>query len=1276
MTLEITNKEVMMRSLKYLVFGGIMMLALSVAGVSGASAINYEDKMNYEGVITCYRTDSSSGGLINRTTLEDFDGSASGLLPNNSKIVPRIGSEESKISCYDLMTSKTALKLSQNTNMTAGAKRSVLESIKYQVSQSGVSGVVNAVNNAVNSDSKCYAFPYIERNTSGGTDKVLYSQNFCASNNTVSFNGAINSDGYIKFEPVSGSSVKVTANNKRCVFDISDGSISGCNYSGFSSELNFKNDPVKLIASVGNFIASNMGSTPDTGINDVRYDGSTSTHGDRESNARTEYKVFSACQNYAAHATGINCTSHDSSIEAPSVALTTNSDMNAVYVKPNLTYTEQSTGDVDTANQNINEVTKIFSGGSVERYSDLKFTDAEKYQLYDYYLKDIFKITSPACSDGATVNGAGQYSARMWWSEQNKFATCYFNTGDGVNINNIKVYGVNDNGHFGRLMTFNEVITALNGLTSLEENPGDAIAENEENTEAKSIGQLCQGSDIVGVKWALCPALENMTYTANGLDSTIADMLEVDTSLYGMTDKSGQATGTYIVWEIMRNVANIAMVIFLMVIIFSQLTGYGIDNYGIKKMLPRLIIMAILINLSFYICEIIIDISNVLGEALRNLFGGVGNMIQERNGFDFGEGFISTLVTALLGGTAGVGAMSGTIVTVGLLAGGGAGSLVMIIIMVLLALVAIIFAVLLFFAMLGARMILIIGCVVAAPVVFACYILPNTQNIFKMWKKLFEACLVIFPICGAIGGMSHLIKAIVFSLDGVHAWMAVVAMLAPFLPFFILPTLLRSAISMLGKVGAGITAMGNAVRSGAARGRSAAEGALQNSGAYKDATRRAQGARAERSNAKYAAAKKRVNELLAKQKSGTLTGAEQRELRGAQRRTNAFRTRQNALNSQLLDRQSAEDVEAARVTMRAETGDYDNEIMATQLDNILSKVDGGTATKEDETKARALMAQLASQAGGASKLADLTTKYDKATGNITAERTGSSARFVGQYMAQNEKVRGAIESKNRYGASRIKDIASGVISDDIGQADYDKMDAGYLSYLRERRANGESIDGDMEESAWKNNQIMTNPNYVAKTVSQDITRDVLDKDKDFVTQKGGVVTRYAGELGQERINKMASNNTLFGMGDIADGVERTIKGLASAPVSSTEYVDMGGDRTYEVRSSGGRNYVVQDGREINVDVQKLENAGYQTRDDYNKMVAGFRQQEDDALRIGKKPITYVDSNSGVVSSFDGYAVPAGFDDKAIHTVRDGQHIYRDRNNGREWNATTGRYTKY
>ena len=189
--------------------------------------------------------------------------------------------------------------------------------------------------------------------------------------------------------------------------------------------------------------------------------------------------------------------------------------------------------------------------------------------------------------------------------------------------------------------------------------------------------------------------------------------------------------------------------------------------------------MAILLNLSFIMCQLAVDLSNVLGVGLRNMFGSIGNALGANT---VSGNFIGDMIAGIFTGGAVVGAAAGTITAAMIVSGP------MAVIMVILALVAVLVAVLLFFIMLGARKVIVMVCIVLAPIAFVMYILPNTQGIFKKWWNLFKAALIVFPICGALGGISNMVRGLVGS--GGEVWEYVVALLLPYLPFFLLPSLL------------------------------------------------------------------------------------------------------------------------------------------------------------------------------------------------------------------------------------------------------------------------------------------------------------------------------------------------------------------------------------------------------------------------------------------------------------------------------------------------------
>ena len=349
-------------------------------------------------------------------------------------------------------------------------------------------------------------------------------------------------------------------------------------------------------------------------------------------------------------------------------------------------------------------------------------------------------------------------------------------------------------------------------VTALKESITNEDPSDDPSSDNPTESDPCYNAGVEGMSWILCPVVNNTTNTVDSFESTLKTLLSIDSnSLFS----DGVA---YNIWEIFRNIANAILVIVFLVIIFSQLTGYGIDNYGIKKMLPKLIVMGVLINLSYIICELAVDLSNILGVGLNNLFESVASAanIDTSN-----AGSVAAIVLVVLGAAA-------TTAASGYLTGGGAG----IIVALVLALISALVALLIFLAMIGIRMIIVVVFTVISPVAFALYILPNTQNLFKKWWKVFEAALVVYPICGVLYGAHFIVKAILSGSSNI--FMNIAAIIAPFLPFFALPSLLKSAMAGLGSVAGAITAAGTAFRRGTQSVTNTAKSAVEGSERYKN----------------------------------------------------------------------------------------------------------------------------------------------------------------------------------------------------------------------------------------------------------------------------------------------------------------------------------------------------------------------------------------------------------------------------------------------------------
>ncbi|HBA36638.1 TPA: hypothetical protein DCZ15_02055 [Candidatus Falkowbacteria bacterium] len=75
-------------------------------------------------------------------------------------------------------------------------------------------------------------------------------------------------------------------------------------------------------------------------------------------------------------------------------------------------------------------------------------------------------------------------------------------------------------------------------------------------------------------------------------------------------------------WVIVRDICNMFFIVILMIIAFG--TILHLENYSYKKWLPKLVLMAILINFSKTICGLLIDVAQVVMITFVNAFKDVG----------------------------------------------------------------------------------------------------------------------------------------------------------------------------------------------------------------------------------------------------------------------------------------------------------------------------------------------------------------------------------------------------------------------------------------------------------------------------------------------------------------------------------------------------------------------------------------------------------------------------------------------------------------------------
>lgn len=313
---------------------------------------------------------------------------------------------------------------------------------------------------------------------------------------------------------------------------------------------------------------------------------------------------------------------------------------------------------------------------------------------------------------------------------------------------------------------------------------------NQTDTSTISIDPPSENStstscDVQGIGWFICPV---SNWLADGIDfmySALQQFLKTKP-----LETTNQNSGIYLAWVIMRNISNVAFIVAFLVIIYSQLTSVGISNYGVKKMIPRLVIAAVLVNLSFTICAILLDLSNIAGYAFQDAFMGIKNTISTV-GENTGVGWTWSEVIML-------------ILSNGAFAAGAAYTISLgseLLPLALSAVVGIGLVLLLVLLIMAARQALIVILIIISPLAFVCYLLPGTEKWFKKWKDLFLTMLVFFPAFSVVFGGAQLAGILIIqNATGPNGGiMQILGMVVQVIPLALTPIILKFSGGVLGK---------------------------------------------------------------------------------------------------------------------------------------------------------------------------------------------------------------------------------------------------------------------------------------------------------------------------------------------------------------------------------------------------------------------------------------------------------------------------------------------
>lgn len=288
-----------------------------------------------------------------------------------------------------------------------------------------------------------------------------------------------------------------------------------------------------------------------------------------------------------------------------------------------------------------------------------------------------------------------------------------------------------------------------------------------------------------GLGWLICPVMTFVAMINDAAYGAISGFLDIKPTILSSGDNSGAKQG----WDFFRNIANAIFAVIFLWIIFSQISNVGVSNYGIKKILPRLIIGALLVNLSYYLCQIFVDLSNILGHTLKDaLESGAGEIGTTSEAAGWGSAIAATIV-----GVGGVAAFAALAIGIPTLAAG-------------------FLAIMTVFIILVVRQAGIILLISMSPMAFAAWLLPNTEDLFKKWLKMFRGLLLVFPIISLLYGAGKLAGAVLAASATVDPnnpdeTLQLVALAATTMPLIATPFVLQSSLSSLGSIGAKIGKM-------------------------------------------------------------------------------------------------------------------------------------------------------------------------------------------------------------------------------------------------------------------------------------------------------------------------------------------------------------------------------------------------------------------------------------------------------------------------------------
>jgi ABC-type multidrug transport system fused ATPase/permease subunit len=299
---------------------------------------------------------------------------------------------------------------------------------------------------------------------------------------------------------------------------------------------------------------------------------------------------------------------------------------------------------------------------------------------------------------------------------------------------------------------------------------------------------------VTVLSWAICPVIDGIAAVVGQLDDFINKQMSIGTpgassdpnQIFCDSGSTGNARTScdayYKAWASMRDIALGLMAVTAVIVLLAQALGFEIlDAYTIRKVLPRLLISALAITLSWQLLQFAVTFSNDLAFGIRVLIY---------------QPFTGLHAAALTGGSQFI----GSLLSLGILTALGWVGLLS---FVATAAVAVFLGVM----VLVLRQLLIIMLVIFAPIAIVAYILPNTQRVYKLWWESFSKALLMFALISGMIAIGRVFSA-VSSLNSTSPIDELAGFAAYFIPYFLIPVTFKFSGAALSQMSGFVNARG------------------------------------------------------------------------------------------------------------------------------------------------------------------------------------------------------------------------------------------------------------------------------------------------------------------------------------------------------------------------------------------------------------------------------------------------------------------------------------